>query len=122
MKRFSHFAVGVQQGSEVLFSAFADGSEMWTGDGPREHRHAVRFRGGFERMRPWCISACRCGTSTSKAISAWICFADEVESGGFTIVFRTWGDTRVARVRADWLAISPPMRKTGRSRRPPIPL
>ena len=24
---------------------------------------------------------------------------------GFEIVFRTWGDTRVARVRADWLAL-----------------
>jgi hypothetical protein len=31
--------------------------------------------------------------------------AEEVTAEGFTIVFRTWGDTRVARVRADWLAV-----------------
>ena len=28
-----------------------------------------------------------------------------VNSEGFVIVFRTWADTRVARIRADWLAI-----------------
>ena len=31
--------------------------------------------------------------------------AAKVTPEGFVIVFRTWGDTRVARVRADWLAI-----------------
>ena len=31
--------------------------------------------------------------------------AEEVEPAGFVIVFRTWGDSRIARVRADWLAI-----------------
>jgi len=31
--------------------------------------------------------------------------ARNVTLEGFEIVFRTWGDTRVARVRAAWLAI-----------------
>ena len=31
--------------------------------------------------------------------------AEMVNPEGFVIVFRTWGDTRVARIRADWLAI-----------------
>lgn len=31
--------------------------------------------------------------------------AEQVEVTGFTIVFRTWGDTRVARIRADWFAL-----------------
>lgn len=31
--------------------------------------------------------------------------AKTVTEKGSDIVFRTWGDTRVARVRADWLAI-----------------
>ena len=30
---------------------------------------------------------------------------EEITETGFTIVFRTWGDTRIARVRASWLAI-----------------
>ncbi len=33
--------------------------------------------------------------------------AEAITAEGFSIVFRTWGDTRVARVRADWLAIGP---------------
>ena len=106
MKRFSHFAVGVQHGTEILFSAFADGSEMWTGEGAREHRHPVRFRGQFESapivhvgLSMWDIDM---GSNQRVDIAA-----DDIAAAGFTIVFRTWGDTRVARVRADWLAIGP---------------
>ena len=32
---------------------------------------------------------------------------ERVSETGFDLVFRTWGDTRVARIRADWLAIGP---------------
>ena len=31
--------------------------------------------------------------------------AETVNPEGFVIVFRTWGDTRVARIRADWIAM-----------------
>jgi hypothetical protein len=31
--------------------------------------------------------------------------AEKITKTGFFIVFRTWGDTRVARIRADWLAL-----------------
>ena len=31
--------------------------------------------------------------------------ADGITASGFDIVFHTWGDTRVARIRAEWLAI-----------------
>ena len=31
--------------------------------------------------------------------------AEAVTATGFEIVFRTWGDTRVARIRADWTAL-----------------
>ncbi len=31
--------------------------------------------------------------------------AESITTEGFEIVFRTWGDTRVARVRADWIAM-----------------
>ena len=33
--------------------------------------------------------------------------AENVTATGFEIVFRTWADTRVARIRADWIAIGP---------------
>jgi hypothetical protein len=31
--------------------------------------------------------------------------AENVTAKGFAIVFRTWADTRIARIRADWVAI-----------------
>jgi hypothetical protein len=31
--------------------------------------------------------------------------AEAITEAGFEIVFRTWGDSRVARIRADWIAI-----------------
>ena len=31
--------------------------------------------------------------------------AEAVTEDGFDLVFRTWGDTRVARVRIGWMAI-----------------
>ena len=77
---------------------------MWTGDGPREHRHAVRFRGGFENapvvhigLSMWDIDQKHNGRMDIST--------DAVTAEGFVIVFRTWGDSRVARVRADWMAI-----------------
>jgi hypothetical protein len=47
MKRFAAQTIGIQQGSRVLFSDFADGGVMWTGQGARESRHIVRFAEAF---------------------------------------------------------------------------
>lgn len=104
MKRFSDHAVGIQRGSMVLFKAFDDGGEMWTGHGPRESRHEVRFEQEFVGppvvhigLSMWDIDN---GDNQRADIST-----DNVRADGFTIIFRTWGATRVARVRAEWLAI-----------------
>lgn len=106
MLRFSHTAVGVQQGSAFLFSAFEDGGPMWTGSGPRVERTAVTFATPFRDtplvhvgLSMWDISV----EGNQRVDIA----AEAVTSSGFTLVFRTWGDTRVARVRANWLAIGP---------------
>jgi hypothetical protein len=31
--------------------------------------------------------------------------AEEITAEGFTAVFRTWSDTKIARIRASWTAI-----------------
>ena len=31
--------------------------------------------------------------------------AEAITPTGFDLVFRTWGDSRVARIRADWMAL-----------------
>ncbi|MDT1061865.1 H-type lectin domain-containing protein [Paracoccus sp. CPCC 101403] len=106
MRRFDHFAVGVASGVVDMFSAFEDGSAMWTGEGPRLERREVRFSEPFVEppsvqvsMVMWDIGA----NANQRADLR----AAEVSRDGFQIEFRTWGDTRVARVRASWMAIGP---------------
>ena len=104
MRRLSSHLMGVDQGSIVLFSDYQDGGAMWTGQGPRELRRAVTFSEPFKTvpvvqviLSMWDMAP---KTNQRADISS-----DMVTAEGFVIVFRTWGDTRVARVRADWLAI-----------------
>ena len=104
MKRFERHLVGISQGSRVLFSDFADDGPMWTGTGPREHRTAVSFDEPYTdapivhvAMSMWDIDH---KTNHRMDLSA-----ENVTADGFDLVFRTWGDSRVARVRASWLVI-----------------
>lgn len=104
MQRFSHSAVGVTRGASILFSAFEDDGPMWSDDGPRVARKSVRFSEPFlvppvvhVSIAMWDID----GSSNQRADIS----ADKVTEEGFEIVFRTWGDTHVARIRAEWLAI-----------------
>ncbi|MCB2111499.1 MAG: H-type lectin domain-containing protein [Defluviimonas sp.] len=104
--RSSGYLMGVERGSLLMFSDFEDGGAMWTGEGPRELRRKVSF--GEKYTRPPVVQV---------SISLWDMDqksnqradigAEKVRETGFEIVFRTWGDTRVARIRADWLAIGP---------------
>lgn len=104
MRRFSSHRIGVERGSIVLFSDYEDGGAMWTGDGPRELRRVVDFSEPFlsEPVVQVGLSMWDMDQKTNQRADI---SADMVNPEGFVIVFRTWGDTRVARVRADWLAI-----------------
>lgn len=104
MQRFNHTAIGVCQGKLQLFSAFEDNGPMWAGKGPRVERRQVRFPQSFltppvvhVSVSMWDIE----GSSNQRADIA----SDHVTRDGFEVVFRTWDDTRVARIRADWMAI-----------------
>ena len=97
-------ALGVDQGQVVLFSDFEDGGPMWAGEGPRQHRQPVRFSRRFRgppvvhvALAMWDVAG---GHNSRLDISA-----EDIGPRSFTLLFRTWGDTRVARVRASWLAI-----------------
>jgi H-type lectin domain len=106
MKRISSGKIGVIQGTRVLFSDFADDGVMWTGNGPRESRHIVTFKDAFSEP-PTVQVSIGMWDMDHKTNSRADIAADHVTAKGFHIVFRTWGDTRVARIRADWLAIGP---------------
>ncbi len=104
MKRLTHHLIGADQGSVLMFSDFADNGPMWTGDGPREKRLAVTFSEAFRTspmvhvgMSMWDID----GDTNQRADLR----AEAITPTGFDLVFRTWGDSRVARIRADWMAL-----------------
>jgi len=106
MKRLDSRLTGIDQGSILLFSDFEDGGPMWTGKGPRQHRHAVTFSEPYAEPPAIHISMSMWDMDQKTNQRADIA-AEDIGEKGFTIVFRTWGDTRVARVRADWTAIGP---------------
>lgn len=103
MKRISGF-FGIQHGSRLLFSDFAQNGVMWTGSGLREVREAQTFDEAFLEpphvmigLSMWDID---CHANSRVDITA-----EDITASGFQMVFRTWGDSRIARVRADWTAI-----------------
>ena len=104
MQGISSAVIGVDRGAELMFSDFADDGEMWTGAGPRERVSAVRFSHPFRNAPLVHVSLEMWDTDrlTNQRIDI---SARNVTEEGFDIVFHTWGDTRVARVRAAWLAI-----------------
>ncbi len=106
MKRISASTLGIAQGAQVVFSDFADGGAMWTGEGPRESRHIVNFDDRFA-VPPTVSVSISMWDMDHKTNSRADITAEQVTTTGFHMVFRTWGDTRVARIRADWLAIGP---------------
>lgn len=103
MRRFGS-SIGVQQGSHVLFSDFADGGPMWTGSGTRESRFVVTFPEAFASV-PAVMVGLSMWDMDARTNARVDVSAEHVSRSGFHIVFRTWGDSRIARVRADWTAI-----------------
>lgn len=104
MKRISAASMGIAQGSRVMFTDFIDGGPMWTGEGSRESRHVVLFREPFFEPPVVMVGLSMWDIDHNQTARADIA-AEEVTATGFHLVFRTWGDTRIARVRADWTAI-----------------
>lgn len=106
MQRITHHAVGVCQGSRLLFSACEDHGVMWSGEGQRVERQAVTFPEPFRDPPSIHVSIGMWDIGNSANQRADI-RAEQVTASGFDIVFRTWGDTKVARIRAEWMAIGP---------------
>ncbi len=104
MKKLRSHTVGIDSGDVVLFSDYEDGGEMWTGRGQRERRRHIKFSEKYKSeptvqltLSLWDVDA---ATSMRADIEA-----EAVTKSGFDMVFRTWGDTRVARVRIRWVAM-----------------
>ncbi|MGR3571735.1 H-type lectin domain-containing protein [Brevirhabdus sp.] len=104
MRRFSSSVIGAEQGEVILFSDFDSDGPMWSETGPRLSRTSVGFSEPFAiapmihvSLAMWDIGG---ATNQRADIST-----DNITAEGFDIVFRSWGDTRVARIRASWMAV-----------------
>lgn len=106
MQKISGTAVGLAKGTALVFSAFENNGEMWTGEGPRLASYTVRFDEPFLDTPVVHLSINMWDMASANNARADL-MAEEITAEGFRIVFRTWGDTKVARIRAEWLAIGP---------------
>ncbi|MCR9115235.1 MAG: H-type lectin domain-containing protein [Rhodobacteraceae bacterium] len=104
MKHLVNQTIGIEQGDDVLFSDYEDGGEMWTGQGSRERRRLVQFREPFKDTPAVHVSLSMWDMDSAANVRADV-GAENITPKGFDVVFRTWGDTRVARARIRWMAI-----------------
>lgn len=106
MKYLVNQAIGIEQGDESLFSDYLDGGDMWTGQGERWRKKAVTFKQPFKAPPSIHVSLSMWDMDSATNARAEV-NSENIGVNGFDIVFRTWGDTRVARARICWLAIGP---------------
>lgn len=104
MQSFNNHPIGVDHGDLALFSDFENGGEMWTGTGPRERVRPVVFSATFRNEPVVQISVSLWDADTEAHLRAEV-QAENITCEGFDAVFRTWADTRIARVRIAWMAI-----------------
>ena len=104
MNRLKSHMIGVDSGDVILFSDYEDGRDMWTGRGQRERRRRIRFSENYKTAPAVQLSLSLWDVDASTVMRADLA-AESVTENGFDMVFRTWGDTRVARVRIAWTAI-----------------
>jgi hypothetical protein len=104
MKRLQNHLLGVDQGSVVMFSDFENGGTMWTGQGPRMTRKKINFGERYRSPPAVHVAMSMWDMDHNKNNRADL-KAEQVTEEGFDLVFRTWGDSRVARVRADWMSL-----------------
>ncbi|RRH78400.1 hypothetical protein EG244_00145 [Falsigemmobacter faecalis] len=104
MITLSPYMTGIRQGQQMMFADFQTGGPMWTGEGPREVRHAIRFDAPFLQTPAVLVGISLWDSDRRTNLRADLT-AENITPEGFDVVFRTWGDTRLARIRADWTAI-----------------
>ncbi|WP_380053615.1 H-type lectin domain-containing protein [Falsihalocynthiibacter sp. SS001] len=104
MRSIRNHLLGMDQGTLVMFSDFQEDGTMWTGTGKRSYRERVTFDGRFTDPPMVHISFSMWDfahdTNQRGDISV-----ENVTEDGFDAVFKTWGDTRIARLRVDWFAM-----------------
>lgn len=98
--------VGVQivTAAGELFNHVDENGPMWSGDGDREVRFKLRFTASFQRIPHITLGISGMDSSCGQNLRFSLA-AETVTSESFVIVFKTWGDTKIARASVSWSAI-----------------
>lgn len=104
MKRIASHLIGVDQGELVLFSDFEDNGDMWTGTGERERLIPVAFSKPYRKPPSVHCAMSMLDMATGPSIRADVATRN-VSKTGFDVLFRTWDDSRIARLRVAWISI-----------------
>lgn len=104
MRKLRSHTIGIDSDDIILFSDYEDGGEMWTGRGQRERRRRIRFSEKFKSTPTVQLSPSLWDLDATTIMRADFT-VEAVTKSGFDMVFRTWGDTRIARMRVAWMAI-----------------
>lgn len=99
-------AFRVEQRDVGLFSDYDANGSMWADEGARVRVVTQTFDAPF--LRPPLV---HCGLSMwdihSERNARVDLHAENITRKSFDLVFKTWGDTKIARARATWIAIGP---------------
>ena len=104
LKKLYSAVLGIEQGKTTLFSDFQNEGEMWAQTGERELRMPVTFSEAF-RQEPTVYASLDIFDFSNIANIRYEITSENITRGGFDIVFKTWGDTKIARARASWMAL-----------------
>ena len=104
MQHLTNTHICIDQGDLMLFSHFDTDGPMWVGDGDRRLRVPVQFSQPFRRPPAVHISISMWDLNAAENARGDL-RADDVTRYGFIAHFNTWGDTKIARLRARWMAI-----------------
>ncbi|MDN5567650.1 MAG: H-type lectin domain-containing protein [Paracoccus sp. (in: a-proteobacteria)] len=104
MQRFNANEVGIDQGELTLVTDFDTQGPMWTEQGERTVRQRVDFSERF-LMPPAVHLSLGMWDLDVTTNQRGDLLVENVTSAGFDLLFHTWGDTRVARMRIQWMAI-----------------
>ncbi len=104
MKKLNAHRIGIDNGTVHLFSDFVEDGEMWSGEGDRVRRVRVNFTEPF--LTPPMVQVGFTLWDISNTANTRVDLrSDAVTETHFDIVFTTWGDTKIARMHANWFAI-----------------
>ena len=104
MLQISASTISIDQGTVALFEEFSTGGSMWSGSGQRMRVIDVSFSSKFRHPPAVQAGFALLDVSNSDALRLNLT-VDNVTETGFKLTVETWGDTKVARASATWLAI-----------------